>query len=87
MASRGPVPTQLSQLTKTIPQRINREILVRGADMPAELAKRTPAEIIQVINQASAKKGAIAARKLLSGDIVVTFSDPTTKEWHNQNNQ
>jgi hypothetical protein len=54
--------------------------------MPAELAKRTPAEIIQVINQASAKKGAIAARKLLSGDIVVTFSDPTTKEWHNQNN-
>ena len=87
VASGGPVPTQLSQPTKTIPQRINREILVRGADMPADLAKRTPAEIIQVINQASAKKGAIVARKLPSGDIVVTFSDPTTKEWHNQNNQ
>jgi hypothetical protein len=56
------------------------EILVRRADMPAGLAKRTPAEIIQVINQASAKKGAVVARKLLSRDIVVTFSDPTTKE-------
>ena len=55
--------------------------------MLADLAKRTPAEIIQVINQASAKKGAIAARKLPSGDTVVTFSDSTTKEWHNQNSQ
>ena len=78
--SQSVTPTQLSQPTKTIPQRINQEILVRGADILADLAKRTPAEIIQVINQASAKKGAIVARKLPSGDIVVTFSDPTTKE-------
>jgi hypothetical protein len=48
--------------------------------MLADLAKRSPAETIQAINQASAKKGAIVARKLLSGDIVVTFSDPATKE-------
>jgi hypothetical protein len=80
----GPMPAQLSQPTKATPQRINREILVRGADMPADLAKRSPAEIIQAINQASAKKGAIAARKLLSGDTVVTFSDPATKEWYSQ---
>jgi hypothetical protein len=53
--------------------------------MPADLAKRSLAETIQAINQASAKKGAIVARKLLSGDIVVTFSDPATKEWHSQN--
>jgi hypothetical protein len=52
--------------------------------MPADLAKRTPAEIIQAINQASTKKGAIAARKLPSGDTVVTFNDPATKEWHNR---
>ena len=89
VANGGPAATaaQLSQPTKTTPQRINREVLVRGADMPADLAKRTPAEIIQVINQASAKKGAIAARKLPSGDTVVTFSDPATREWHNQNKQ
>jgi hypothetical protein len=55
--------------------------------MPADLAKRSLAEIIQAINQASAKKGAIAARKLLSRDIVVTFSDPATKEWYSQNGQ
>ena len=55
--------------------------------MPAELAKRSPVEIIQAINNTSVKKGAIAARKLPSGDIVVTFSDQTTKEWHTKNNQ
>ena len=55
--------------------------------MPADLAKRTPVEIIQAINNASTKKGAIAARKLPSGDIVVTFSDQATKEWHTKNNQ
>lgn len=67
---------------KTIPQRINREILVRGADLPAELARRTPAEIIQAINNTSAKQGAIAARKLPSGDTVVTSTDQATKDWH-----
>jgi len=49
--------------------------------------KRTPVEIIQAINQVSAKKGAIAAQKLPSGDTVVTFSNPTTKDWHTKNNQ
>jgi hypothetical protein len=48
--------------------------------MPADLAKRTPAEIIQAINQVSTKKGAIMARKLPSRDIVVTFNDSTTKD-------
>jgi hypothetical protein len=55
--------------------------------MPADLAKRTPAEIIQAINQVSTKKGAITARKLPSGDIVVTFNDSTTRDWYNRNGQ
>ena len=55
--------------------------------MPADLAKRTPAEIIQAINQATTKKGAIVARKLPSGDTVVTFNDLTTKEWYSRNSQ
>ena len=87
VAGGGHTPAQPSQPTKIIPQRINREILVRGAEMPADLAKRTPAEIIQAINQASTKKGAIAARKLPSGDTIVTFNDSNTKEWHNRNGQ
>jgi hypothetical protein len=53
--------------------------------MLADLAKRTLAEIIQAINQVSTKKGAIAARKLPSGDIVVTFNDSATKDWYNRN--
>ena len=69
-----------SYLTKTIPQQINWETLIRGTNMPAELAKRTAVETIQAINQASAKKGAITARKLPSGDMVVIFSDLATKE-------
>ena len=42
--------TQPNHPTKTIPQRINRETLIRGANLPADLAKRTPVEIIQAIN-------------------------------------
>jgi len=34
------------------------------------------------VNRASEKKGAVAARKLPSGNIVVTFQDGRTKDWH-----
>ena len=34
------------------------------------------------MNGASEKKGAVAARKLPSGDVVVTFQDGRTKDWH-----
>lgn len=76
-----------AQPTKVVPQRADRELLVRGNSLPADLAKRTPAEIVQAINSISAKKGAIAARKLPSGDTVVTFTDPATKVWHTTNGQ
>ena len=79
-ATSGPGIAPASYPTKTIPQRINRETLIRGTNLPAKLAKRTAVETIQAINQASAKKEAIAARKLPSGDMVVIFSDLATKE-------
>jgi hypothetical protein len=72
---------------KVIPQRITREILVRGNGLSASLAKRSSPEIIQAINQTSARKGAIAARKLPSNDTIITFQDATTKDWHAQNTQ
>ena len=68
------------------PQRANREILVRGNGLPADLASRTPAQITQAVNLATSQQGVIAARKLPSGDTVVTFRDEATKEWHSQNN-
>jgi hypothetical protein len=87
VASGGPGQGPQAQPTKAIPQRADRELLIRGVDLPADLAKRTPAEIVQAINQASTKQGAIAARKLPSGDTVVTFNDSTTKGWHSNNTQ
>jgi hypothetical protein len=37
------------------------------------------------VNGVSGKKGAIAARKLPSGDVIVTFQDTKTKDWHTTN--
>jgi len=67
---------------KVIPARQSREMLIRGYEMPPSLAKRTPQEIVQAINTASAQKGAVAARALPSGDVVVTFKDEATRDWH-----
>jgi hypothetical protein len=65
-----------------VPARIHKEILVRGRGMPADMANRTPQEIVQAVNRASMKKGAIAARRLPSGDTIVTFQGTTTRDWH-----
>lgn len=67
---------------KVVPARLSREVLVKAREAPADLAKRTPQEIVQAVNAVSAKKGAVAARRLPSGDIVVTFQDAATKDWH-----
>jgi hypothetical protein len=50
VASGGPGQGPQAQPTKAIPQRADRELLIRGVDLPADLAKRTPAEIVQAIN-------------------------------------
>ncbi len=67
---------------KVVPQRAARETLIKGNDLLADLANRTLAEITQTVNQATSQQGVIVARKLLSRDIVVTFRDEATKEWH-----
>ena len=72
---------------KVVPARQCQEVLIRGSHMPTELRKRTPQETVQAINQASTRQGAIAARQLPSGDVVVTFKDSATKQWHSTNKQ
>lgn len=69
---------------KVVPARQSLEMLIRGSEMPVNLAKRTPQEIIQAINSASARKGAVAARTLPSGDVMVTFKDEQIRDWHKQ---
>lgn len=72
---------------KAVPKRASREVLIRSNNLPADLAKRTPAEITQAVNQATGQPEAIAARKLPSGDTVVTFRDQAARERHSQNTQ
>ena len=69
---------------KIIPGRLMKEILVRGSTEPS-LTRRSPQEIVQTVNGVSERKGAIAARKLPSGDVIVTFQDAETKGWHTRN--
>ena len=71
--------------TTAPPTRLGREVLIRGVGLQASLARRTPYEIVQAVNTASATKGAIAARKLPSGDVVVTFCNDQAKQWHSTN--
>ena len=73
--------------TTAPPTRLGREVLIRGAGLQASLARRTPYEIVQAVNTASVTKGAIAARKLPSGDVVVTFCNDQVKQWHSTNLQ
>ncbi|EAQ91777.1 hypothetical protein CHGG_00012 [Chaetomium globosum CBS 148.51] len=53
--------------------------------MPADLAKRTPQETIQAVNQVSVRKGAVAARRLPSGDTIVTFQSAGARDWYSTN--
>ena len=73
VAAAAAAPTAVPVPATAPPSRLGREVLVRGAGLSASLAKRTPQEIVQAVNIASSTKGAIAARKLPSGDVVVTF--------------
>ncbi|EAQ87044.1 hypothetical protein CHGG_08297 [Chaetomium globosum CBS 148.51] len=69
---------------KIIPGRLNKKILVRGSIEPS-LTWRSPQEIVQAVNGVSERKGAVAACKLPSGDVIVTFQDAEAKEWHAKN--
>ncbi|KAJ3553880.1 hypothetical protein NPX13_g10770 [Xylaria arbuscula] len=60
--------------TKAIPRRRNREVLVHGAGLHEDLRKRKPLDILLAVNTEPQGAEAIAARKLRSGDVVVTFT-------------
>jgi hypothetical protein len=72
------------ELSKIIPGRLNKEILVRGSTEPS-LTRRSPQGIVQTVNGIFERKGAIAAPKLPSGDVIVTFQDAETNGWYAKN--
>ncbi|KAK3317032.1 hypothetical protein B0H66DRAFT_576649 [Apodospora peruviana] len=63
-------------------------LLLSAAHLEPAMIKTDEASvrgIIQAVNHASTKKGAVAARKLPSGDTVITFQGMTTRDWHSTN--
>jgi hypothetical protein len=66
--------------TKAIPSRLTKEIIVRAPDAPEPIVNRSPSETVDAIRRASGRDGAAAARRLPSGDVVVTFT--REKEYH-----
>jgi hypothetical protein len=77
----GGPPGELPAPQKVVPPRAARELTIQEAEIPADLATKTPAQVVQAVNQATGKAGiALAARGLPSRDIILTFSDPATKQ-------
>jgi hypothetical protein len=70
---------------RTVPARHLREIVIQAANASDDLQKRTAKDIVAAINTASTKKGAIAARRLPSGDTIITFHEEEMKTWHAEN--
>ncbi|KAK0737078.1 hypothetical protein B0T21DRAFT_287658, partial [Apiosordaria backusii] len=71
-------------LKKVIPGRLGKEVLVRRST-EAALVRRSYQEIVQAVNGASKRKRAVAVRKLPSRDVIITFQDTKTKDWHTGN--
>ena len=77
-------PTPAASVPKIVPKRQLRQILIKGNRISPEYANRSPADTVNAINRLGGKGGALAANKLPSGDVLLTFEE-RTKEWHAKN--
>jgi len=78
-------PTPGGPAPKMVPARHAHEVVVRapkGGSSPS-LAARTPAEVIHAVRTATGRKDAVAARKMKSGDTIITVDGPT--KWYTTN--
>ncbi|KAG6051841.1 hypothetical protein E4U39_006928 [Claviceps sp. Clav50 group G5] len=59
--------------------------LIKGTSINSTVSKRSPAEIVKAVNTALKAEVAVAARRLQTGDTIVTFRDsssrPQTEDW------
>ena len=74
-AGHGGVDDLATRREQPVPKKFSREIVVRATGQTPDLANRTAEEVVRAVNVASLKMGAIAMRKLPSGDMVVTFEE------------
>ncbi len=62
-----------------VPARNAREVIVRAKDATPDIRNRAAKDTLEAINKAIGSDAAVAARKMPSGDIVVTFRDAAEK--------
>ncbi|KAG6039135.1 hypothetical protein E4U39_007828, partial [Claviceps sp. Clav50 group G5] len=67
------------------PPRLHREMLIKGTSINSTVSGRSPVEIVKAVNAALKSEVAVAARRLQSGDTIITFRDassrPKTEDW------
>jgi hypothetical protein len=56
-----------------VPARRTKELVIRDAESKPSLRNRTPQQIVQAVNTATGGSDAVAARTMLSGDVLVIF--------------
>jgi hypothetical protein len=56
-----------------IPERRTREVVIRAPEQGEDLAQRTAVQVVEAVNRAMGSDGAVAARRMRSGDTVLTF--------------
>ncbi|CAJ2505083.1 Uu.00g124770.m01.CDS01 [Anthostomella pinea] len=76
-AAGGPVATNTPKVF--VPGRIQREVIIQNSGSIPEMTKRTAVETVQAVNMAIGIQEAVAARRLPSGDVAVTFLDTANK--------
>ena len=59
---------------KPVPPRLSREVVIRCNEISEDMRKRNPMEMVQAVNLALRTDAAKAARRLPSGDVVITFN-------------
>ncbi|CCE34659.1 uncharacterized protein CPUR_08594 [Claviceps purpurea 20.1] len=59
-----------------VPARVHREVILKGSSISSAVIGRKPAEIVNAVNGAIQAPVAVTARRLPSGDTVVTFREP-----------
>ncbi|KAG6299171.1 hypothetical protein E4U45_004656, partial [Claviceps purpurea] len=59
-----------------VPSRVHREVVIKGTTISDAVTRRKPEEIVTAVNGAIKAPAVVAARRLRSGDTVVTFKEP-----------
>ncbi|CCE29452.1 uncharacterized protein CPUR_03145 [Claviceps purpurea 20.1] len=70
-----PIPRS-SPPPMAVPSRVHREVVIKGTTISDAVTRRKPEEIVTAVNGAIKAPAAVAARRLRSGDTVVTFKEP-----------